>query len=77
MSAPQFRFHMKYVSRPKDSYYVTRWDRASPLSVIAETREKAFEKATEMLGNAGDSNYWVAKILSIEEVTADSAGGDE
>lgn len=76
MSAPQYRFHMKFVARRKDNYYHTRWDLATPLSVVASTREKAFEKVFAMLGDAGYHNKWIADIESIEEVTADSAGGD-
>jgi hypothetical protein len=67
MTDSMFVFKMRAVDRPRDSYYETRWDRATPVEVVAETKQAAINKAEAMLGNAGQGRYWVFHIDSVRD----------
>lgn len=64
---PVFRFQMRCVSRPDDSYYVTRWDKAIPLSVLAGNQKEADQKAFAMLGELKHGAHWVLATDRIDE----------
>lgn len=52
--------------RDSTGYYYTRWDRATPISVKAETESEAFEKAKKALGTPrGVSDSWVFIVKEI------------
>ena len=67
MSDALFTFKMRAVDRPDDSYYVTRWDRAVPVEVVAATKQDAIKKADMMLGPAGRGRYWVFHVDSVRD----------
>lgn len=52
--------------RDSTGYYYTRWDRATPISVKAETESEAFEKAKKALGTPrGVSDSWTFRVKEI------------
>lgn len=65
-----FNFNIRATEEDSKGYYVTRWDRAINITVTAETREEATNKALSVLGkpryHTGDR--WVFHIDSINEV---------
>ena len=65
--APLFAFKMRAVDRSNDSYYVTRWDRAVPVEVVAKTKQEAIDKADTMLGSAGRGRYWLFRVDSVRD----------
>ncbi|WP_345543470.1 hypothetical protein [Microbacterium jejuense] len=67
-NAPLFVFKMRAVARPTDPYYVTRWDRATPVEVVAATKQEAINKADATLGSAGAHRYWVFRVDSVRDV---------
>lgn len=64
---PMYRFHMRYVSRPADSYYHTRWDLAKPVSVLASNQNEASQKVSSMLGELNHGYRWALTIDRIDE----------
>lgn len=67
MSTPMFAFKMRVVDRDNDPYYVTRWDRAVPVEVVAATKQEAINKVDAMLGPAPRGRYWVYKVDSVRD----------
>jgi len=52
--------------RDSTGYYYTRWDRAIPISVKAETEAEALEKAKKALGTPpGVSDSWTFRVKEI------------
>lgn len=49
-------------------YYLTRWDTAVPVTVIADTKDEAEQKAKDFMGDPGFGRYWSVSIKSVEEV---------
>jgi hypothetical protein len=70
MSTPMFEFDMIYVHRPDDPYYVTNWDRAVAVTVMAVSRKEAFTTLWAMLGDAPRHRYWTAQIRAARQVVA-------
>lgn len=68
-------FHMLAVEKDNEGYYVTRWDRAIPVEVEAETRAEAFKKLWAILGDAprGRGWSWTAKVKRITVSTETEA----
>ena len=71
----QFAFKMRYTARPTDHYYVTNWERGSVITVVATTRQEAFDAAATALGNAPEHCYWVFRVLEITD--ARLTGGEQ
>lgn len=69
-----FEFKMRATDKDKSGYYYTRWDRAIPLTVIADNRSEAFKKCWALLGDSrrGSGWTWTAHIDSIKEVKDES-----
>lgn len=70
-------FKMRAARADREGYYVTRWDLAQPISVVAETQQAAVNEAARILGDAGGGRYWTFKVdkigpapCSCNEVTA-------
>lgn len=74
MTDPLFRFHLHYVERQKDPYYLTRWDAAVPAQVLGSTRGEAVQKLRDVLGSPGDHREWAIRIDRIEEMPNQQAG---
>jgi NADPH-dependent glutamate synthase beta subunit-like oxidoreductase len=69
------RFKYVVVDRPDDAYYVTNWDRKTPVEVVAENREAALEQVWALMGAAPDHRHWVARLLSVEAALQPKEGG--
>lgn len=69
---PLFRFNARAVESDPTGYYVTRWDRALPVSVIARNRDEAFEKVETMMGEPTRHGAWAVRIDSAEEIVNDA-----
>ena len=75
---PVYRFKGRATGRDPEGYYYVRWDRAKPLSVLANTRQEANEKAWKLLGEhprfgswrVGDGSGWTLIWDSIDEEDA-------
>lgn len=63
-----FVFEMRAVARPNDPYYVTRWERAIPVEVVAPTQQEAINKADVMLGDPGHLVHWVFSIDKVRDL---------
>lgn len=69
---PLFRFNARAVESDPTGYYMTRWDRAQPVTVVAHTRDEAFKKVRAMMGKAARHDVWAVRIDSAEEIVDDS-----
>ena len=74
-SLPTFRFVGKAVLRRDDPYYITRWDKAEPISVVASSRQEATNKTFAVLGDPPlhSHHHWVLRWDSFDEVVGESA----
>lgn len=68
-----YRFKGRATGCDPTGYYYPRWDRAQPVSVLAQTKKEATSKALRMLGDhprfGNRSSYgWAIKWDEIEEV---------
>lgn len=77
----QFRFKGRATGQDPEGYYYPRWDQATPVSVLAQTRAEANMKAFALLGthprhgrsgfgDHRDTSGWALKWDSIEEAAA-------
>lgn len=64
----EYAFDMQVVDRPDDAYYITRWDRATPITVVAANREAAYEKVWTVMGVAPRGAHWTARIKRVRDV---------
>lgn len=69
---PLFRFNARAVESDPTGYFMTRWDRAQPVSVIAPNRDEAFKKVRAMMGSPARHSAWAVKIDSAEEIVDDN-----
>ena len=60
-------FHMRRAKPDRSGYYVTRWDRAVNMAVIASNEDEAISKASTLSGTAPDGKYWTFIVDKIEE----------
>ena len=65
---PLFRFNVRVVESDPIGYYITHWDRALPVSVIAHSRDEAFKKAETMMGDPAPHKSWAVRIETAEEI---------
>lgn len=73
----RYKFVGRATGVDPEGYYVTRWDLAEAVSVIASTKTEATQKACEILGTHPQfgswrtpNSGWGIKWDSIEEVPA-------
>lgn len=59
-------FHMRVAEADREGYYHTRWDKATPVAVKADTREAAFTEVFRVMGECRRGRYWTAKVDHIE-----------
>lgn len=59
-------FKFKVAEADRSGYFHTRWDRATPVSVIANTKPEALEKVWAIMGDARNGRYWTADMQSVE-----------
>lgn len=63
-----FEFVMKAAQRDLSGYAYTRWDQATPITVRAETKQEAINKAGKVMGDARSGYDWVFSIEDIREI---------
>ncbi len=61
---------MQLVEKDPSGYYITRWDRAIPVTVRAADRAEAFKKAWAVMGESPSGHTWTARIVDITEMEA-------
>ena len=68
-----FKFKMRVVEEDPEGYYYVRWDRATPISVIAENKKDAYKQCWEVMGDSPRGWTWTAHIDSIEAHVPEAA----
>lgn len=68
-----FRFRGRYIAWDEH----TRWDRATPVSVLAATKGEAQKKLWAMLGRCEAGYHWRVYWDSIDEVEALGASAED
>lgn len=71
----EYEFHMRVAVKDPSGYYHTRWDRATPLVIVASGRKEALRECWRVMGAAPASRTWTAQIDRVESVKASSVGG--
>ena len=69
---PLFLFNTQVVSSDPTGYYMTRWDNAHPVIVVASTRYEAIKKVKDMMGDPPFNRAWAVSIDSVEELVNDN-----
>lgn len=65
----EFEFHLRAVEHDPEGYYFPRWDRATPITVTATTRQQAINTAAAALGPCPRRGwYWGFKVDKIKAV---------
>lgn len=54
-------FYLRAAQADRAGYYYTRWDQATPIEVVAETKQAAINAAAAILGEARRDRYWTFK----------------
>jgi hypothetical protein len=69
-----FEFHLRATPHDREGYYFPRWDKATPITVRAATRQEAINQAAAALGACprGRGWFWGFKVVRIESVTAEA-----
>jgi hypothetical protein len=69
-----FEFHMRATLHDRSGYYWPRWDKATPITVRAATKQEAINQATTALGECprGRGWFWGFKVDRIESVAAEA-----
>ena len=65
---PLFEFDMRVASADKEGYYYTRWDQAYPITLTAENKQEAVNKAVAAMGEPRSGRYWTVVTDKIREV---------
>lgn len=69
---PLFRFNSRVAESDTTGYYVTHWDSAMHVSVIAHERDESIKKVKAMMGTPRDFMDWAVRIDSAEEIENDN-----
>ena len=62
----EFDFHMRVVECDREGYYFPRWDKSTPITVRAATKQEAINQAVAALGECRRGWYWGFKVARIE-----------
>jgi hypothetical protein len=62
----EFDFHMRACPHDRSGYYYPRWDRATPITVRAATKQEAINQAAAALGECRSGYYWRFRLDRIE-----------
>jgi len=73
MTTPVFDFDLRLARADREGYYHTRWDQAQRITVRAENKQAAVNKAAAALGSPGSGRYWTALCDQIREVQVPDA----
>jgi hypothetical protein len=64
---------MRAVEKDPSGYYHVRWDRATPITVEASSRDDAMDKAVVLLGKTNTRGWaWTFEFESIQHVPDES-----
>lgn len=69
-----YLFKMRVVDKDPTGYYYVRWDRATPVEVIAPDRAEAFQRLWALMGQAPRHRTWTAQVDSIGPAPVNEAG---
>lgn len=59
-------FKFRVAEADSSGYFHTRWDRATPVSVIADSKPEALAKVWTIMGEARNGRRWTADMQSVE-----------
>lgn len=65
---PLFRYKTRVASTDPSGYYHTRWDKAVPVTVLANDADEAASKAKEAMGKADGGRQWAVSVDSADEI---------
>jgi len=68
-----FKFKMRVVEKDPEGYYYVRWDRATPVKVIAENKKDAYKQCWALMGDSPRGWVWTAHIDSIKAYVPEAA----
>lgn len=69
----EFEFHLRAVQHDREGYYYPRWDKATPIVMVAATKQEAINLAAAALGDPPRGRlgwYWGFKCDRIKAVSA-------
>jgi len=69
------QFHVRRALGDNEGYYVTRWDRAVPFVVVAETQTAAFAEVKRISGTPPRGRYWALILDRVEQVPTPTDSG--
>lgn len=75
----QYEFDVRVVDIDREGYYYPRWDRSTPMTITAVTRQDAVNQAVDLMGACPRGRYWGVKVDRIrtaepEREAVDAAG---
>ena len=59
-------FKFRRIASDREGYYYDRWDRAVPMTVVAETEAEARTKARTISGEPPSGRFWTFNLDGIE-----------
>lgn len=78
----QYEFDVRVVEHDREGYCYPRWDRATPMTITAPTRQDAVNQACDLMGKCRSGRYWGVKVDAIRSAVPtpparDGAGGED
>ena len=61
----QYEFKVRVVDIDREGYYHPRWDKATPMTITARTRQDAVNQACDLMGEPPRGRYWGVKVDAI------------
>ena len=65
---PMFRFNTRVANSDPSGYYHTRWDKATPVTVLANDADEAITKAKASMGRPNAGRQWSVIVDSADEI---------
>lgn len=65
---PRYAYTYLYVDIDTSGYYHPRWDRATPIELVAATKDEALLKLWAAAGTAPRGRHWQARLRSVKEI---------
>lgn len=66
MTAPTYRFHCRRVEKDISGYYVVRWDRETPITVVASTQDEAVKMVRDLSPALRAGWAWAIRVDRVE-----------
>lgn len=67
--AAEYEFDVRVVDIDSEGYYYPRWDRATPMTITAPSRQDAVNQACALMGECRRGRYWGVKVDRIRSVS--------